>query len=314
LPPVAATQAPPVGSAASVALGQATQAAARQDSIAPLLQNLGALQGRMASFPRPVVEAALRLLAGRLAVGKTAPDPAQLKQAILRSGVLTSGPAATGTVATDLRTGLLQLRSALLGFLGAEIAPVAAVTRRPPPPTRDSQPRGFRAEPASLPDTATPKEAGRTLLQQTEAALSRIRLLQLASLPQDAARAGAPSAADWTLEVPMLLGNELAIAQLRIAGDGRHRTAKRDREWRLQFSVNFSILGEVGAQIGFRDRRTSIALWAEEPATASALEALLPDLGTALADRGLEVGSLRVGRRSPATRQPRTGQLLDGVR
>src|SRR5690606_9554118 len=250
LPPAPATQSPPVGSAAGIALRQATQAAARQDSVAPLLQNLAALHGRMAQFPRPVAEAALRLLAGRLVVGNTAPDPVQLKQAVLGSGVLTRTPTAATTPA-DLRTGLQQLRSALLDFLGAQITPVAPVARRPPPPTRDSQPRGFRTEPPTLPENVAPRDAGRTLLHQTDAALARIRLLQLASLPQDAARAGAPPATDLTLEVPMLLGSELAIAQLRIAGDGSSGDRRDVRSWRLQFSVNFSILGEVGAQIGF---------------------------------------------------------------
>src|SRR5690606_3634689 len=200
LSPAPATQSPPVGSAAGIALRQATQAAARQDSVAPLLQNLAALHGRMAQFPRPVAEAALRLLAGRLVVGNTAPDPVQLKQAVLASGVLTRAPTAATTTPADLRTGLQQLRSALLGFLGAQITPVAPVARRPPPPTRDSQPRGFRTEPATLPENVAPRDAGRTLLHQTDAALARIRLLQLASLPQDAARAGAPPAPDLTLD------------------------------------------------------------------------------------------------------------------
>lgn len=267
----------------------------------------------MASFPRPVAEAALRLLAGRLVISRAAPDPLQLQQSVLRSGVPVTVPSA-GAATTDLRSGLLQLRGALLGFLGAEIAPVAPVSRRPPPPTRDAPLRSLRADPPSLPDSATPKDAGRALLQQTDAALSRIRLLQLASLPQDAARAGSPPAIDWMLEVPMLLGNELAVAQLRIAGDGRSGAGKRGRTWRLQFSVNFSILGEVGAQIGFSDNRTSIALWAEEADTASALETMLPELGIALAARGLEVGGLRVGRRAPQAGRPRAGQLLDGMR
>jgi hypothetical protein len=228
---------------------------------------------------------------------------------------LTNTPAPASAATTDLRTGLLQLRSALLGFLGSEIAPVASVTRRPPPPTRDAQLRGFRAEPPTLLEAATPKDAGRTLLHQTDAALSRMRLLQLASLPQEAGRAGAPVAAsDWTLEVPVLLGNELAVAQLRIAGDGRNGDRKRARSWRLQFSVNFSVLGEVGAQIGFSERRTGIALWAEEPATAAALESMLPELDCALTARGIEIASLRVGRRAPGTHRPRAGQLLDGMR
>src|SRR5690606_25704376 len=144
---------------------------------------------------------------------------------------------------------------------------------------RDSAPRAIRAEPPTLPEAATPREAGRALLHQTDAALSRLKLTQLASAPSDAARAAALPAADFTVELPMLLGHELSIAQLQVQRDGGGgRNRKAERGWRVRFAVGFAAIGEVGAQVALTGRTVSVTLWADEPATADALEEMLPEL------------------------------------
>ncbi|MDP1732147.1 MAG: flagellar hook-length control protein FliK [Devosia sp.] len=310
----------PSGSVAQAILSQATQAAARQDSMAPLLQNLAALQGRMSALPQPAAAAAMRLLAGRISLDRGPPSGAELKQAVLRSGVFLEAMARPGAAQSppqgDIKSALLQLRALLGAWLGGEVAPVAPVTRRPPPPTRGAPPRGLRSEMPTLPETATPKETGRALLGQTEAALSRVRLLQLASLPRDAARAAMPgtaAAAEWNLELPLLLGHELALAQLQIARDGKGRSERGERGWRMRFSLNFSALGEVGAQVSLLGKSAGIVIWAEEDETAAAPQEMLPELTPALAAKGLAVGSVRVrhGRPGPV-RQP-SGQLMDSV-
>jgi len=313
---------PPAGSVAEANLNQATQAAARQDSMAPLLQNLSALQGRIGEFPRPVVEAALRLLAGRINLDRAAPTGEGLKQAVLRSGIFLEAlgrPAmAQSPPQGDAKAALLALRGALTAWLGQDLAPVAPVARRPQPPTRGAQPRGLRSEAPTLPEAAAPKEAGRTLLGQAEAALSRVRLQQLASLPHDAARTAslgpAAAAAEWNLEVPMLLGHELAMAQLQISRDGKGKGERRERGWRMAFSLNFSALGEVGAQVSLFGQSASVLIWAEEDETATALAQMLPELTPALMAKGLAVGSVRVRHGRPKQVQPQSGQLLDSVK
>ena len=304
-------------------LGQATQAAARQDSMAPLLQNLSALQARSGEFPRPVMEAAMRLLGARIVLDRGAPGGEALKQAVLRSGIFLEAmarpQAGKALPQGDIKAALLQLRGALTAWLGGEVAPVPPVTRRPEPPFRGAQPRGHRADAPTLASTAAPKEAGHTLLSQTEAALSRTRLLQLASLPPETARAGATAnaaaaAADWTLELPLLLGHELVMAQLQISRDAKSKGGKRERGWRLGFSLNFSALGEVGAQVSLFGRSTSVAVWADEEETAAALAEMLPELTAALTAKGLDVGSVRVRTGRPPAPRPVSGQLLDSVR
>ncbi len=282
--------------------------------MAPLLQNLSALQARMGDLPRPVVEAAVRLLAQRIPLNRGAPTGEAIKQAVMRSGVFLTPPAKAGAQSADVKTALLQLRAGLMGLLGGgEIAPVAPVARRPPPPLRDAQPRAIRGEAPTLADSSSAREVGRTLLHQADAALSRLRLTQLASQPQDARPGGLPSP-DFMVELPMVLGHELAIAQLQVQRDSKGKSKANERGWRLRFAVSFSVIGEVGAQIAMIGSTTNVVIWADEAATADALEAMLPELAPALAARGLEVGSVRVRRSAPEAPSHTAGQLMDEVR
>ena len=294
-------------------LAQPAQAAARQDSLLPLLQNLAALSARAVALPAPVAEAATRLLAQRVPLDRGAPGADALRQAVNRAGVL--GAAATpGGTSSNVKSALLQLRAGLLAMLGdGEIAPVAPVARRAPPPMRDAQPRGLRADLPTLPDTAAPRDTARTLLHQTDSALSRLKLTQMASQPADA-RPGAPPMLDLTVEIPMMMGQELALAQLQVQRDGKSKGKASERGWRLRFAVNFSVVGEVGAQVSLLGASTSVVLWAAEEETAAVLEEMLPDLGTALAARGLEVGSVRLRRGVPKESAPPSGRLMDAVR
>lgn len=302
-------------------LSQATQAAARQDSLAPLLQNLSALHSRLGELPRPAMEAALRLLGNRISADRGAPDGATLKQAVQRSGIFLEAAArpaaAQAAPPADTKAALLQLRGALTAWLGEAVAPVPPVTARPQPPTRGAQPRGHAADQPNLPPGATPQEAGRLLLGQAEGALSRMRLHQLASLPPDPARAGQlgpAAAAEWNLEIPLLLGPELAMMQLQIARDAKGRGERRERGWRMAFSLNFSAIGEVGAQVSLLGQSTSVAIWADEPETAAVLTDMLPELTAALTAKGLAVGAVRVRQGRPAAPAPPSGQLLDSTR
>ena len=113
----------------------------------------------------------------------------------------------------------------------------------------------------------------------------------------------------------MLLGHELALMGVQIQRDGgRGRGEKRERGWRMAFSLSFAALGDVGAQVALYGGSASVMIWAEEPGTAAALEQMLPELAPALLAKGLAVGSLRVRQGRPAPAQPQAGQLLDSVR
>jgi hypothetical protein len=289
-------------------LSQPAQAAAQQDSIVPLIKNLAAVATKLDQLPRPVADAAVRLLATPVVADRKLTGEA-LKIAVQRSGVFLDPPAKAGVPPVDVKASLLQLRAGLLALLDAgDIAPVAAVGRRPPPPLRDAQPRGQRADGPTLSADATPRDAARTLLHQTDAALSRLKLTQLASQPSDAVRAAAP---DFMVELPMLLGAELGMLQLKVERDGKARSKSSERGWRVRFAVSFSAIGEVGAQVALLGKTTNVVVWADQADTADALEQMLPDLAPALAARGLTVGSVRLRRSAPGAEAPLSGRLMD---
>jgi hypothetical protein len=311
--PLAPVAAPPAsGSAAQLTAAVTTQAAAQQQSAAPLLQSLAV---RLPQLPPAVAEAAARLLSSRINLDRGAPSAAALKQAVLQSGVFLDAPAKAGTPA-DTRQALQGLRSALLGWLGGEVEPVPPADRRPPPPARGDVPRAQMPEVPPPATEGSAKEAGKTLLSQTEGALSRIKLMQLTSQPPDTSRLGTPlpGPSEWNLELPLMLGRELTMAQIQINRDGKGKAEAREKHWRLRFALKFSVLGEVGAQVSMLGNKTSVALWADETLTADALEDMLPELAPAFAARGLELVSLSVRRGAPRDEARPAGRLMDSLR
>lgn len=312
--PPAAPAARPAGEAGAVLREAASQAAARQTSLAPLLVTLAQAAGRLGQVPGPVAQAAMQLLGSRVNAERPIPA-AVLQQAVQKSGIFLEArlgaPNAAQAMRGDVKASLLTLQAGLGTLFGAGQAPIEA-TRRPAPPLRGLPPRAQAAEPA--PPVAEGREAvGRQLLGQAEGALHRMRLSQMASLPEAGPTAGprADAPAEWNLEIPLLLGRELAMLALQINRDGRNKASKAGRGWQMKFSLNFSDLGEVGANVALRDDATAIAIWAEDEETAIGLNALLPDLAEGLAARGVSVGSLvcRVG--APRDGQVASGRLVD---
>ena len=286
-------------------------AIAKQNSLAPLLQSLAALVSRPSALPEPIVRAALSVLAQRIAVpaGKLAPEA--LESAIRQSGVFLETGLAQGTpTATDTKSALLALRGVLEKWLGGAPATVPAGDR-PSPPVRGQLPRAAAVAPVPLAVPETPREAARLLHSQTDAAVSRVKLGQLASLPEtDTSR---PAANELRVELPFLIGSELVMAQIQISRDSARREVERKRGWTMRFAMNFSGTGEVGADVGLLGRGVNVTLWAAEPETAEALSAALPELSGSLEALGLLPGAVRVRRGVPDAGPVRSGQLLDSV-
>lgn len=316
LPPPAAPLRPAAPAPASPPLAQIladpVQAAARQDSVLPLIARLATLAApTAAALPRPALEAIAMLLSTRLDLNRAPPDGKTLRDAVLRAGIVTEPGTRTPA---DAKSALLQLRSALSGFLGGEVEAVAPVTRRPPPPLKGEPVRAPTPQSAS-PLAEEPVETARQLLGHADAALSRAKLLQLASNPTDPTRPNvAAPAAEFRVEVPMQLGAETGILQLLVERDGKHKRTPAERGWRMRFALNFTTTGEVGADVALLGRSANVALWAADPATADALAAMLPELAPALARHGLEVGAVRVRRGAPQPASRAPGQLLDSAR
>jgi hypothetical protein len=306
----AAQPATPPASPAAALAQMIPDAIARQNSIAPLLASLASIATRPGALPEPVLRAALQVLGQRVQLPPNGPTGQLVETAIAKSGVYLEAALAKGAPpAADLKASLGALKGALATWLGANPAPVTAV-QRVAPPLRGMPPRAEAVDLPPLPEA--PREAGRALHSQADAALSRVKLMQMASLPDvDPARAQVP---ELRTEVPFLIGQEVVLAQFQVFRDGARRKSDGKRGWTMRFAMNLAGSGEVGAEIGLLGRSVNVALWAADPAMAASLEAALPELAPALAGLGLEPGAVRVRGLPPEPPRPQSGQYLDSRR
>jgi hypothetical protein len=285
------------------------EALARQNSLAPLLASLAAVVAKPGALPEPVLRAALQVLGQRVQVPLSGPTAQALETAIAKSGVYLEAGLAKGAPAADLKSSLVALKGALATWLGGNPVPVTAA-QQAAPPLRGMPPRVEAPDLPPLPEV--PREAARALHGQADAALSRVKLMQLASLPDtDPTR---PTPSELRMEVPFLIGQEVVMAQFQVFRDSARRQAESKRGWTMRFAMNFATSGEVGAEVGLFGRSVNVALWAADPATAASLEAALPELAPALAAIGLEPGAVRVRAQPPETPKPASGQYLDSRR
>ena len=285
------------------------EALARQNSLAPLLASLASIVAKPGALPEPVLRAALQVLGQRVQVPASGPTAQQLETAVAKSGVYLEAALSKGTPAPDLKSGLAALKGALATWLGGNPAPVTA-TQQAAPPLRGMPPRAEAVDLPPLPEA--PREAARALHSQADAALSRLKLMQLASLPDaDPAR---PVQPELRIEVPFLIGQQLVMAQFQVTRDAARQKSEGKRGWTLRFAMNFPSAGEVGAEVGLLGRAVNVALWAADADTATQLEAALPELAPALAALGLEPGAVRVRNLPPEAPRPQSGQYLDSRR
>ena len=308
-----APQSPPPPATPQTALAQMLpEALSRQDSAGPLLVSLAAAIQRPGLLPDPILRAALGVLAQRIVVSDGKVQPGQLEQAMTRSGVtLEASLLRTDPQPRDAKAGLLALREALGKWLGGSPAPLATGRDPAPPPIKGLPLRAVMAEaPPPLPDTA--REAGRLLHSEADAAVSRVKLMQLASLPDS--DPGKPAASTVRMELPFLIGHELVMAQIQVGRDGARREAERKRGWTMRFALNFSATGEVGAEVGVLGKAVNVSLWAVEPETAAVMAGSLQDLTRALEGIGLKPGAVRIRQGAPTdVHPPPSGRLLDSV-
>ncbi|VIO75911.1 hypothetical protein CI41S_50010 [Bradyrhizobium ivorense] len=186
----------------------------------------------------------------------------------------------------------------------------------PPPPLRGALPSAQAvAEPTIVPG-APPAATAHRLMENTDAALARQTLLQVASLPDrsDAARPQLEAMLPrWNFEIPFLTAQGTAMAQFEISRDGGgNEVEAAKRVWRARFTLDVEPAGPVHALVSLHGERTSVRMWAERPATAAQLRAGAGELTQALARAELTPGDVEI--RDGAPQQPapaRAGHFLD---
>ena len=191
-----------------------------------------------------------------------------------------------------------------------------AAARATSPPIRGALPSPQPiASPSLSPDTPLAATVHR-LLDDTDAAIARQTLLQVASLPDRADASGHridPAVLQWNFEIPFATPQGTAMAQFEISRDGGSESADpAKRAWRARFSLNVEPAGPVHALITLNGDKTFVRMWAERPATAQQLRAGVGELNQALTRAELKPGDIVVRDGTPPQPAPaRAGHFLD---
>ena len=261
---------------------------------------------QLASSAATPADAALRAAAGSAALS--------LLQEAVQVGPLTlANPSAL-----VLENGqMLALVPALGGTRNPAIDDAEfARTNLPPPPIGGALPAAQSVMPATLVSNSSVENAMHRLLTDTDGAIARQTLLQVASLPgQTDAPAGRidPTTARWNFEIPFATPQGTAMAQFEISRDGAgSEVSASQRVWRARFTLDIEPAGPVHALVSLSGERTSVRMWAERPATAAQLRAGALQLTQALVHAELQPGDIVIRDGAPVQAAPaQAGHFLD---
>lgn len=192
----------------------------------------------------------------------------------------------------------------------------AAARTTTPPPFRGALPSPQAVASPSLMPNAPLAATVHRLLDDTNAAIARQTLLQVASLPDRVDASGHrtdPTVPQWNFEIPFATPQGTAMAQFEISRDGGNEQADPPkRAWRARFTLNVEPSGPVHALIALIGDKTFVRMWAERPATAQQLRAGIGELNQALTKAELKPGDIVVRDGTPPQAPPaRAGHFLD---
>jgi hypothetical protein len=186
----------------------------------------------------------------------------------------------------------------------------------PPPPVSGALPAAQPVMAATLVSNSPSETAMHHLIADTEGALARQTLLQVASLPDrvdsTVARQDVTSPR-WNFEIPFVTPQGTAVAQFEISRDGGgNEVAAAKQVWRARFSLDVEPAGPVHALISLSGDRTSVRMWAERSATAMQLRAGAAQLTQALVRAELKPGDIVIRDGAPPQPAPvAAGHFLD---
>ncbi|WP_336811338.1 flagellar hook-length control protein FliK [Bosea sp. MMO-172] len=340
-PTTAASPAAPVITAATARaiagplLGPMLQ---QQGGLAPLFANLRAIaQGSISlALPKTLPPAIQQVLAQAIPAERQAPTAARLKEAFQASGLFLDARQAAALPAPrqgDLKAGLQALRETLLPIIDA-LSPDPKASRhehgndqaadqqagagdpstRLAPPRRDGPLAPQPAVEPSLSPGEKPLAIAETLLDQTEAALDRIKLTQYASLPLEPARQdGTQPAQRWLAEIPLAFQQGISMLPLQVERDPPRRDAQgvSPPVWRIRFALDVEPMGPLQGVVTLQGRDVGVSIWAEREETSQLLRGAAPGLEGALLDADFASGAIDIHTGQPRVMQPTAGQFLD---
>jgi hypothetical protein len=199
---------------------------------------------------------------------------------------------------------------------GEAAPPAPSPAASTPPPFRGSLPSAQPVASASIAANAPPAVVIHRLLDDTDAAIARQTLLQVASLPD---RPGAPanqtdpSQPRWNFEIPFATPQGTAMAQFEISREAAgNEVDPAHRVWRARFTLDVEPAGPVHALVTLSGERTSVRMWAERSETAAQLRAGAGELSQALSQAELTPGDIVIREGTPPQPAPaKAGHFLD---
>lgn len=273
--------------------------AIRQSGQGPLLADLSrALESP--HLPATLKAAIRQLLAFGLNAGAP-PDAAALRAAVARSGLFLEARLAQTPTAPpyDMKAALLALSQALTAAGATSPGRPARATAAPP--TRGGAVAGQAARAAILKADDPPEQQLAILRDETDQALARQTLHQLASLPDD-------SGQRWMFELPMMTPQGAAVAQFAIERDDPGPGGGPDAApaWRARFALDIPPLGPVLVHVRLQGERSTAVLWVDRAESLAHLREQAPRLAQALSgDVVVHPGA------PPSAPPPAPGALVD---
>jgi hypothetical protein len=297
-------------------------------SLAPsLATGSAAPQGDAPKIPQDVLEfsAAASIIAPATtpadAAARSAASSAALNllQEVIQASPLAGPLTAAGASSLGLADSqLLSLLPAVAGArrLNTDEAGIAR-TSVPPPPISGALPAAQPVVAATLVSNSSAETALHHLLADTDGAIARQTLLQVASLPDQVNPSTGridPTTQRWNFEIPFLTPQGTAMAQFEISrdGGGSEAEASANRAWRARFTLDVEPAGPVHALVSLNGDKTSVRMWAERPSTADQLRAGVSQLSQALSRAELRPGDIVIRDGAPPQPVPaRAGHFLD---
>jgi len=281
--------------------------AVRPLALSALSVNLEALLARP-DIPDAIRNAAQALLGLR---SGAAPDAvARLTPALAGFSPAAMVPDAAMTDAV-IKVALQNLRDTLKGFLGVDSPPADRRATPLPPPFRGALPVAQPPVPAGIAGLGL-HEAATKMLAQTDAAIARHVMLQIASLPASQQPSHPPD--DHTqrlvLDIPLVMPQGTTIVQVQIEREAPQREFQAP-VWSVRFAIDVEPIGPVRARVAQIGGKTSVTLVAENPAGAAALQQDIGSLKAALAQANLDPGDLHCLRHDQTRVTAPQGQFVN---
>ncbi len=301
---------------ASAAAMAAQDAAARQDGMGPLIADL-----RQALGGRPLPPAARAAAAQvMMQLSPMGPDVSarDVEKALTGSGLLLEAKLAaepqTSPVGVDLKASLLILRQALAAGLPKDSVrtPGKPTAQRPPPPYRGGPTTAQRPAASNLGSDVEIPAVMRQLADETDAALARTELLQIASMPSPHDLVEAGEVTRWVFEAPVATPQGAAMTQFEIRREGKGDSPDREQgaTWRTRFALDIAPLGPVEAHLTLAHGHLGVALWAQTMEGAERLRSHVAILNARLVAARLPA-DVSVFHGTPAAPPPAAGRLVD---